>query len=171
MRFTIGSLLPGRLPRFTQRPAFVAALAAALAVGACGEYQFNPPSKRKEVLEAQALYSKALFDSVTWVSDSARTFTGNEVYAEKCRRCHGTMGEGTTEYARDRGLHVPSLVRPEWAYESLDSLRHMVFTGHTGGMPIYGVAGINAREIDAVAYYVLYTLRPDVLGPQAKPRK
>lgn len=160
---------PGRFPGVTKRPGFIAALAAALAVGACGHH-FDPPNKAAQVREAQALYSKALFDSVTWVSDSARTFQGNEVFAEKCRRCHGTLGEGDTEYAKDQGLKVPSLVRPDWAYESMDSLRHMIFTGHTGGMPIYGVAGISPREIDGVAYYILYTLRPDILGAAARPK-
>jgi mono/diheme cytochrome c family protein len=161
----------GRFPEFIKRPGFIAALAAALvAVGACEQKHFQPPNKAAQVAQAQMLYSSRLFDSITWVSDSARSFQGNVVYADKCRRCHGPVGEAGTEYAKDRGLHVPSLVRPDWAYESMDSLRKMVFTGHTGGMPIYGVAGIDPREIDAVAYYVLYTLRPDVLGPAAKPR-
>ncbi|MCG6988106.1 MAG: cytochrome c [Gemmatimonadetes bacterium] len=161
----------GRFPAFTKRPGFIMALAAAVAVGACEQKHFQPPNRAAQVAEAQMLYSQKLFDSVTWASDSVRSFQGNEVYAEKCRRCHGTVGEAGTQYAKDRGLKVPSLVRPDWKYESLDSLRKMVFTGHSGGMPIYGVAGISPREIDAVAYYVLYTLRPDVLGAAGEPGK
>ena len=66
---------------------------------------------------------------------------------------------------RERGLVIPSLVEPEWLYAaSLDSLRHVIFVGHEGGMPIFGVGGISLREIDGSAYYVVKTLRPDVLG-------
>jgi mono/diheme cytochrome c family protein len=168
------SRLPIHLPEFVTSSGLrrsVAALSAALALAACEQKHFQPPDKTVQRREARALFTRRLFDTITWASDSARTFEGNEIYAEKCRRCHGTVGEGTTEYARDHGLDVPSLVQPHWAYESTDSLREMVFAGHSGGMPIYGVAGITPREIDAVAYYVLYTLRPDVLGPSAVPAK
>ena len=147
-----------RLTKFTY------ACAAALAVAACGHH-FEPPDKGAQVREAQALYSPALFDSITWASDSVRSFEGNEIFAEKCRRCHGPLGKGGTEYEEKLGLHVPSLVRPAWPLAQMDSLRHRIFTGHTGGMPIYGVAGLSPREIDAVADYILNTLRPDVLGP------
>jgi mono/diheme cytochrome c family protein len=43
-------------------------------------------------------------------------------------------------------------------------VRRRIFTGHPAGMPTWGVAGIPAREIDAVAAYILEQLRPDVLG-------
>ena len=146
---------------------FTCAFAAALAVAACGHH-FEPPDKGQQVREAQALYSPALFDSITWASDSVRSFDGNEIYAEKCRRCHGPLGKGGTEYEEKLGLHVPSLVRPVWPLAQVDSLRHRIFVGHTGGMPIYGVAGLSPREIDAVADYILNTLRPDVLGPASR---
>lgn len=142
---------------------FTGAAVAALTVAACGHH-FEPPDRGEQVSQAQAMYSRTLFDSVTWVSDSARSFQGNEIYAEKCRRCHGPLGKGGTEYEEKLGLHVPSLVRPTWPLASTDSLRHRIFVGHTGGMPTYGVAGLSPREIDAVADYILHTLRPDVLG-------
>lgn len=170
MRFTKATK-HGKALRFIGRPGFIVALAAAVAVGACEQKYFPPPSKTAKLQQALALYSPSLFDTVKWANDSIRSFQGNVVYALKCRRCHGPVGEAGTQYAKDHNLRVPSLVKPDWRYESLDSLRKMVFTGHSGGMPIYGVAGISPREIDAVAYYVLYTLRPDVLGPQAKPGK
>jgi mono/diheme cytochrome c family protein len=115
--------------------------------------------------EAEEVYSAAIFDSLTWESDSTRSLEGNAVYAEHCRRCHGTMGEGNTDYARERGLDVLSLVEADWPFgESVDSLRHAIFAGHEGGMPIFGVAGITPREIDASAYFIVHTLRPEVLG-------
>ena len=47
---------------------------------------------------------------------------------------------------------------------SIDSVRHRVFVGHVAGMPQWGVAGIANREIDAVAFYVLERLRPEILN-------
>lgn len=139
-------------------------VASALAAAACG-HDFEPPDPQVRVSRAEGLYSAELFDTVTWASDSVRTVAGNVVYAEKCRRCHGPLGQGGTEYAGGRGLEVPSLVVPNPAFDmSLDSLRWRIFTGHANGMPTFGVAGISPREIDSSAFYLVFTLRPDVLG-------
>lgn len=146
-----------------------AAVAAAAVVGiaaACSsEHHFEPPNREEQVEQADSLFTPALFDTVTWASDSARAIQGNIVYSSDCRRCHGTLGRGVTDYTRERGLRVPSLVTPEWPYAGdLDRVRRKIFIGHPEGMPTWGVAGITPREIDAAAYYVLYVLRPDVLG-------
>lgn len=135
---------------------------AALATTACG-HDFEPPDRGERVRAAEAVYSDALFDTVSWSSDSVRAQEGNGVYAAKCVRCHGPLGRGDTEYARTRGIEVPSLVEREWPLASMDSLRRTIFVGHEGGMPVFGVGGITPREIDASAYYVLHTLRPEVL--------
>ena len=114
--------------------------------------------------EAADRLTPLLFDTVSWASDSTRLFVGNETYAAKCRRCHGTFGYGGTEYALQRDLDVPSLVEPGWEFaDSLAAARRLIFTGHASGMPTWGVAGITPRQIDASAYYVLYQLRPDML--------
>jgi len=147
-------------------PALAAALASLAVVAACkGEHHFEPPDRSAQVREANALYSPALFDTITWASDSVRALDGNAVFAAKCRRCHGTLGRGETDYAAARDLYVPSLVEPDWPMAaSIDSVRHTVFVGHAMGMPTFGVAGITLREIDSASYYVLNRLRPDVLG-------
>ncbi len=147
-------------------PIALAAAAAVGAVSACkSEHHFEPPDRQAQVRHAEMLYTPALFDSITWVSDSVRTQEGNGVYAAKCRRCHGTLGEGGTDYAKARDLQVPSLVVRDWPLaSSIDSVRHTVFVGHAQGMPTFGVAGITLREIDAASFYVLNRLRPDVLG-------
>jgi len=145
-----------------KRGVFLAILG--LAVGACG-HEFEPPDSGERIQAAEAIYNAELFDSLKWENDSVRSFEGNAVYAAKCRRCHGTMGSGHTDYGHERGLEVLSLVEPDWPLaSSLDSLRHEIFAGHEGGMPGFGVAGITAREIDASAFFILFTLRPDVLG-------
>jgi mono/diheme cytochrome c family protein len=115
---------------------------------------------------AEAAYDAAMFDSVTWASDSVRAVEGNTVYAEMCRRCHGPLGYGDTDYARERGLEIPSLVKPGWALSNLDTLRHVVFVGHEDGMPIFGSGGISAREIDGAAYYIIEVLRPDAAAAE-----
>lgn len=149
-----------------RRAAAVLAMAAVGTVGACkGGHHFEPPDQSKRVAEAEELYSPEIFDTIQWASDSVRALTGNAVYAAKCRKCHGPLGRGDTDYARQRDIKPPSLVEPDWRFAtSIDSIRHRVFVGHVQGMPNFGVAGITNREIDAAAFYVLYRLRPDVLS-------
>lgn len=141
------------------------ALLIAGATFACGGHEFEPPSEEERIAEAEGVYSPALFDSVSWPDPDRRLFTGNEVYAAHCRRCHGTLGRGDTDYAQSRNLDVPSIVEPNWAFgDSMEAVRREIFVGHTEGMPTWGVAGITSREIDAAAYYILTVLRPEVLG-------
>lgn len=128
------------------------------------EKTFDPPDREAQIVEAEALFETVRFDTLTWESDQARARAGNEVYAARCRNCHGTLGDGGSEYAAARGLEVPSLVAPEWTFAGRpDSVRHRVFVGHSAGMPTWGVAGISPREIDAVTYYILERLRPEIL--------
>lgn len=135
----------------------------ALFATACAQ-EFEPPEKGARNEEASLVYRVSLFDTVGWVDDSARATEGNRVYAEKCRRCHGPLGAGGTAYAAERGLAVPSLLVPEWALADMDSVRRKIFVGHEEGMPVFGIAGITSREIDASAFYVLHQLRPDGMG-------
>jgi len=139
-------------------------VAPTLLAGCKKEYHFEPPEEEERVAEAAVQLTAATFDTVRWDDDATRMQEGNGVYAAKCRRCHGTLGAGATEYAEQRGLDVPSLVEADWRWaDSLGAVRDRVFTGHPGGMPTWGVAGISPREIDATAYYILNGLRPDVL--------
>lgn len=134
-----------------------------IVLAACGHH-FEPPDRGERIARAEAAFSSRLFDSVTWESDAARALEGNEVYAARCRRCHGTLGDGATDYAEARGLDVPSLVHSEWAYtDDLESLRRRIFVGHEDGMPSGGLGALSPREMDGAAYYVLAQLRPDVL--------
>jgi len=137
--------------------------AVVLVATACG-HDFEPPDRGERIRQAGLTYSPALFDTVTWAEGEDRNVMGNEIFAGKCRKCHGPMGLGDTDYARERGLVIPSLVDPEWAFSSMDSLHKTIYVGHEGGMPVYGNGGITPREIDAVASYIANVLRPDVLG-------
>jgi mono/diheme cytochrome c family protein len=139
-------------------------LMAAAALSACKEHEFQPPDKQQKVEAAEQEFSAIAFDTIRWESDQVRLVEGNAVYAAKCRKCHGPLGEGNTDYARQQKLNPPSLVAPDWPYAgSIDSVRHRTFVGHEAGMPTFGVAGITPREIDAVSHYILVQLRPDAL--------
>ncbi|HKJ92158.1 MAG TPA: cytochrome c [Longimicrobiales bacterium] len=147
----------------------IAITAPLLALAGCRGHHFEPPDRQEQVAQADSAYSPALFDSIHWPSDSLRLFVGNNTYAAQCRKCHGYLGKGDTDYDRAHGIQAPSLVRPDWQYASdIQAVRHIMFTGHAG-MPTWGVAGITPREIDATAYYVLSRLRPDVLGADSTP--
>lgn len=144
-----------------------ALLAAGLAAaGACGgEHEFEPPDREKQVAEAERTLDMSAFDTLTWRSDSLRFYTGNELYAVECRQCHGYLGRGDTEYALERGLSAPSLVEPGWHLAGRpDSLRRRIYVGHPEGMPSWGAWRLTPRAIDAITYYLLEGLRPDVLG-------
>jgi len=143
--------------------AYVATLGLALAGAGCG-HDFEPPDRGIRVEQAAAVYSPALFDSISWTQEEVRLTEGNAIYAEECRRCHGQLGRGGTEYARERRLEVPSLVQPEWPLAELDALRRSIFVGHETAMPLFGDGDLSPRQIDAVGAYIIDVLRPDVLG-------
>lgn len=141
----------------------------ALGAGACGGHEFEPPDRAQRSHLAAAAYAAALFDTVVWASPDEAAVEGNTVYVSECRNCHGPLGRGDTEYARERGLQVPSLVEAGWARAEVDSVRRAVYGGHEAGMPVFGVNALTLRDVDAVARYVVHVLRVDVLGAEEPP--
>lgn len=137
---------------------------AGAALVACEKPEYERPDRAAQVEQADSLLTPETFDTVTWSSDADRAFAGNNVYAARCRDCHGPLGLGNTDYARESSLDVPSLVRPDWPYPDVPSVRRRIFIGHPSGMPTWGVAGIEPREIDAAAYYIVNVLRPEFPG-------
>lgn len=141
----------------------VALLAVVGITAACADHDFEPPDRAERVGRATSAFSVAMFDTVAWDEEDAQMTEGNAIYSEECRRCHGPLGRGTTDYARERNLTVPSLVAPEWPLAQVDSLRRKIFIGHESGMPVFGDGDLTPRQIDATAAYILRSLRPDVL--------
>jgi mono/diheme cytochrome c family protein len=141
----------------------LALLAVVWAAGACKGPDFEPPDRAIRVERAAAAFSLTLFDTVAWEGEDVQLTEGNAVYAETCRRCHGPLGQGATDYARQRNLTVPSLVAADWPLAQADSLRLKIFIGHESGMPVFGDGNLTPRQIDATAAYILRSLRPDVL--------
>jgi mono/diheme cytochrome c family protein len=147
----------------------VASIIALASAAGCAEPEFEPPSRAERVGAADERFDTALFDTIAWPDSLQRLQEGNAVYAAECRRCHGTLGEGETEYAVANELDVPTLVGPDWSLGTDPlALRRKIFTGHEAGMPTWGIAGISAREIDAVAAYLAEDLRPEILGESAR---
>lgn len=149
------------------RPVFALAIVAtAFGLVACKEDKgYQPPAESLRLELADSLYSPALFDTIQWPSDQERITAGNLVYADYCRRCHGTVGEGGVVQAAGNTLEVPSLVQEQWLFEGdMSEVRRRVFAGHTGGMPSWGLTRLTPRQIDAVAFYILEQLRPEMLG-------
>jgi mono/diheme cytochrome c family protein len=141
-----------------------ALLVAVLLTAACEKPEYERPPRDEQVAQADSMLTMEAFDTLTWASDAERAEAGNNIYAAKCRSCHGYMGQADTDYARERNIDVPSLVREDWPYQNILAVRRVIFIGHADGMPTFGVAGITPREIDAVAYYLMEVLRPEVLG-------
>ena len=136
------------------------AVAAVLLV-ACQEHEFHPPDRDVQVAEAEGEFRRTSFDTIQWPDTALRLQQGNALYAEHCRKCHGTVGEAGTEYAASQELDVPSLVRADWPYDSIHEVRRRIFAGHAEGMPSWGVGRLTPREIDAVAWYVVHGLRTE----------
>jgi len=135
----------------------------------CESEGYEPPPEERRIELADSLYSPALFDTITWESDQERIEAGNLVYADSCRRCHGPVGEGGPARVAGREFSVPSLVRPDWPFDHIAAVRQRTFTGHTGGMPSWGISRLTPREIDAVAFYLIEQLRPEMLDDPAGP--
>lgn len=142
------------------RSALVVGVVVLLAVTACEKQEFEPPSREAQVAQADSVYSPAVFDTIAWESDSLRIAVGNDIFAARCRRCHGYLGAGGLAEVRGDTVEIASLIEPDWAYAGdLDGIRRRIFTGHPAGMPIWGIAGLTMREIDAVSWYIDRVLR------------
>ncbi len=145
------------------------ALSLCLGLGAaCAKHEVHPPDHDTEVAAAESVLTVVSFDTVTQKSDAERALHGT-VYAYACTKCHGYVGDGNSEYARGRELRVPSLVAPDWKYAGdLAGVRHRVFSGHSAGMPTWGLrggdVGLSLRDVDAVSFYVVTQLRKDALA-------
>ncbi len=159
-----------RLPLLHRHHTLALLALGATLLGACEGHEFHPPDRAVRVAEADSTFSEEMFDSLTWTSNAERIQAGNLVYADECRRCHGPLGRGDTEYALGRDLDVPSLVEADWGFaEDPEAVRHLIFTGHGEGMPTWGIAALTPRQIDAAAHYIVDQLREEVTDSTRMP--
>ena len=82
------------------------------------------------------------------------------VYQYSCRKCHGERGLGDAGFVRQGDTLIPPSFRePDWSLaQDKAALREQVFIGNAEGMPHWGLAGLKAKDVDAVATYILNVL-------------
>jgi mono/diheme cytochrome c family protein len=105
---------------------------------------------------AQEAFDPAAFDTITWESQAAAEERGAVVYQYSCRKCHGETGLGDAGFVMQGDtLRPPSFRDPDWAYGAdKTALMEKIFVGTEVGMPHWGLAGLGAKDIDAVATYI-----------------
>lgn len=139
------------------------ALAVLMGVAACGGADQEEPVTQQvdSIAMAAAAYEPAAFDTVTWETETAAVERGGVVWAYSCQKCHGVRGRGDAGFVlRGDTLRPPSFLAIDWQYgNDPDGLRRAIFTGNEEGMPHWGLIGLKAKDIDAVARYILQDLR------------
>lgn len=107
--------------------------------------------------EASAAFDQSVYDTLTWESDQARADRGAQVYNFSCTKCHGDEGLGDAGFVLGGDtLRPPSFREPTWAMAGdLEAIRNAIFVGTKRGMPHWGLEGLKAEAVDAVARYVM----------------
>jgi mono/diheme cytochrome c family protein len=143
--------------------ATIAAVALAVASG-CAQDQENETAvvAADSVALAAALITPEMFDTISWVADSAAVSRGAVVWSYSCRKCHGNSGAGDGGWVQNGDtLRPPSFLAADWQYAGdRGALREQIYTGTNEGMPHWGLAGLKPRDIDAVSLYITRVLRP-----------
>lgn len=141
-------------------------LAVALAFSGCapgepGEEEASADTAAASMALAQESYDPAAFDTVTWESEQAAVERGQVVYRFSCLKCHGERGLGDAGFVRGGDTLRPSSFRePDWPYaDDKEGIREQIFVGTAEGMPHWGLTTLGAKDIDAVATYILKGLR------------
>ena len=112
-------------------------------------------ARADSVIEAQALYEPAAFDSIGWAVPDSALARGAVVWRYSCIRCHGVNGAGGGELAVQHQLNMPNLRSADWQLAGdVPAIRHRVFVGHESEMPNWGLHGLTYRDIDAVTRYI-----------------
>lgn len=113
-----------------------------------------------DALVQATFFDTALFDSISWSDPREARRRGATVYAYSCAKCHGTNGAGDGGHRiQGRLVRPPSFLDVDWRFaEDPAGLRAAIHGGSEGRMPHWGRAGLTARDIDAVADYIVADL-------------
>lgn len=126
------------------------------------EAALQAEARADSVLEAEAQYDPANFDTIAWVDEAETWERGGVVYAYSCVKCHGSDGTGGGELAVQHELVMPDLTAADWEYANdVEAIRHRVYVGHESEMPAWGLYGLKYRDIDAVSHYINEVVRAD----------
>ena len=110
---------------------------------------------------AEATYEPAAFDSIQWVEQSEAIARGQVVFSYSCAKCHGRAGDGTGGFVQQGDtLRPPSFLIEDWRFrDDHEGLRRQIFVGTANGMPHWGLEGLTPRDMDAVGYFIRFSLR------------
>lgn len=106
-------------------------------------------------------FDPGVFDTLTWDSPEAAKERGAVVFSFSCQKCHGRRGFGDGRFVLEGDtLKPPSFHQRNWRFaEDPLGLRKMIFTGGEEGMPHWGLHGLKYRDVDAVATFIVDSLR------------
>ena len=143
------------------RQMWLALATVAIACGGESVPEEAAPTAADSVVIASGMYDPANFDTVRWESQEARLERGSVVFNFSCARCHGPTGAGDAGFVtRGDTLKPPSFLADDWGFAGdRDGIRAKIFTGAEGGMPHWGLEGLQYRDVDAVTTYILEELR------------
>lgn len=140
-------------------PGLFALVFLSVSVLACGG---DAPESDRDVegLARAAAVDPALFDTVQWEDPAQAVDRGATVYAYSCAKCHGDRGAGDGGYRLEgRLLRPPSFLAEDWRFAAdPKGLKAYIHAGNNRGMPHWGEAGLQPRDIDAVARYIVRRL-------------
>jgi mono/diheme cytochrome c family protein len=106
---------------------------------------------------AREAFDPTMFDTVSWESREETLARGQVVYRFSCLKCHGEGGLGDGGFVRAGDtLKAPSFREATWVFAGDKAgIREQVFVGTAETMPHWGLVGLGARDVDAVASYIL----------------
>lgn len=106
---------------------------------------------------ASAAFDASVFDTVSWETPEKRMERGQQVYNFSCDKCHGAEGLGDGGFVRGGDtLRPPSFREPTWRLAGDEAaIRQAIFVGTAESMPHWGLEGLKAEAIDAVAHFIL----------------
>jgi mono/diheme cytochrome c family protein len=77
-----------------------------------------------------------------WTAGSAAEDSGERLYGDYCKRCHGAEGRGTAQ--------APSLIPFDWSYaEALELIRHPVCN-----MPPVPASAVSDAQVAQIVAYL-----------------
>jgi mono/diheme cytochrome c family protein len=146
------------------------ALVVPMLLGACSggaEQEQAQVARPDSVAMALEQYSPALFDTITWSTDTAQTNRGSIVWTFSCKKCHGETGSGDARMVVDGDtITPPDFHTPGWRFANdREGLLKYIYSGNDKRMPHWGIEGLKPRDVAAVATYIQTML----VGAPAQP--
>ena len=144
---------------------FALPLAVALATVTCGPSEEEIALAEKAaaaaaedslLAAADAAFDASVYDTLTYESEEAALERGQQVYTFSCARCHGDQGLGDAEFVHGgETLTPPSFREATWRMAGdKEAIRKAIFVGTAENMPHWGLEGLKAESVEAVARYI-----------------